>query len=362
MTAWRRAAPSSGLTAALALLPALVWLAPALLEQRAPVFRDQGDFFYPLKLYTAGPAPRARGCRSGTRSPAPASPGSPTRSRGSSTRRRCSSCCRRPRSPRGSTCSSTSPSARGAPGASCARRAHPTPAALAGAAALCRVAGLPPRSRRTGTTSAPSRICRRSRLARARRAALAPRRRGASRRSSGFRRWRAARRSPAATLVLAAVFAALPRPPPSTGLGASRRQTRTVARLAAGALLGLALAGWVLVPMGELAATSDRRARCRRRERGRARSGSLPSARSSRLGGGSSGTSYLSSLVPSGRSGSLSRPPRFAGAAAPPARPPALRRRARGGRAALGRRSARRVAAALPPLDRDPLSRPRPLR
>ena len=42
-----------GLTAALALLPALFWLSPALLEGRAPSFRDQGDFFYPLKLYTA---------------------------------------------------------------------------------------------------------------------------------------------------------------------------------------------------------------------------------------------------------------------------------------------------------------------
>ena len=30
-----------------------VWLAPALLQKRAPTFRDQGDFFFPLKLYTA---------------------------------------------------------------------------------------------------------------------------------------------------------------------------------------------------------------------------------------------------------------------------------------------------------------------
>lgn len=44
---------ASGIAAVAALLPALLWLAPALLSGRAPSFRDQGDFFYPLKLYTA---------------------------------------------------------------------------------------------------------------------------------------------------------------------------------------------------------------------------------------------------------------------------------------------------------------------
>lgn len=39
--------------AAAALLPPLLWLSPALLGRQAPSFRDQGDFFYPLKLYTA---------------------------------------------------------------------------------------------------------------------------------------------------------------------------------------------------------------------------------------------------------------------------------------------------------------------
>jgi hypothetical protein len=43
----------SGVCAAAALLPAVLWLAPALLLSRAPSLRDQGDFFYPLKLYTA---------------------------------------------------------------------------------------------------------------------------------------------------------------------------------------------------------------------------------------------------------------------------------------------------------------------
>jgi hypothetical protein len=42
----------SGICGAAALAPALFWLAPALTSRRAPSFRDQGDFFYPLKLYT----------------------------------------------------------------------------------------------------------------------------------------------------------------------------------------------------------------------------------------------------------------------------------------------------------------------
>jgi len=44
---------ASGISAVAALLPAVLWLAPALLAGRAPSFRDQGDFFYPMKLYTA---------------------------------------------------------------------------------------------------------------------------------------------------------------------------------------------------------------------------------------------------------------------------------------------------------------------
>jgi hypothetical protein len=44
---------ASGVLAAAALLPAVVWLSPALVSSRAPSYRDQGDFFYPLKLYTA---------------------------------------------------------------------------------------------------------------------------------------------------------------------------------------------------------------------------------------------------------------------------------------------------------------------
>ncbi len=43
----------SGICGAAALAPAVFWLAPALVSRRAPSFRDQGDFFYPLKLYTA---------------------------------------------------------------------------------------------------------------------------------------------------------------------------------------------------------------------------------------------------------------------------------------------------------------------
>ncbi len=43
----------SGVCAAAALLPALLWLRPALAGGQVPTLRDQGDFFYPLKLYTA---------------------------------------------------------------------------------------------------------------------------------------------------------------------------------------------------------------------------------------------------------------------------------------------------------------------
>ncbi|MET0619304.1 MAG: hypothetical protein ABW056_03440 [Thermoanaerobaculia bacterium] len=43
----------SGVCAAAALLPAVFWLLPALARGQAPTLRDQADFFYPLKLYTA---------------------------------------------------------------------------------------------------------------------------------------------------------------------------------------------------------------------------------------------------------------------------------------------------------------------
>ncbi len=35
------------------MVPPLFWLGPALVRRLAPSYRDQGDFFYPLKLYTA---------------------------------------------------------------------------------------------------------------------------------------------------------------------------------------------------------------------------------------------------------------------------------------------------------------------
>ena len=44
---------ATGVLAAAALVPPVVWLLPALLRRQAPTFRDQGDFFFPLKLYTA---------------------------------------------------------------------------------------------------------------------------------------------------------------------------------------------------------------------------------------------------------------------------------------------------------------------
>jgi hypothetical protein len=43
----------TGVCAAGALLPPVLWLWPALFRRLAPTLRDEGDFFYPLKLYTA---------------------------------------------------------------------------------------------------------------------------------------------------------------------------------------------------------------------------------------------------------------------------------------------------------------------
>ena len=43
----------AGLLAAAALAAPLAWLLPGLVSFQAPSYRDQGDFFYPLKLYTA---------------------------------------------------------------------------------------------------------------------------------------------------------------------------------------------------------------------------------------------------------------------------------------------------------------------
>ena len=43
----------TGVCAAAALVPPVLWLAPALVRRLAPTLRDQGDFFFPLKLYTA---------------------------------------------------------------------------------------------------------------------------------------------------------------------------------------------------------------------------------------------------------------------------------------------------------------------
>ncbi len=48
-----RRASVSGVLAAAALAPPVVWLLPSLLSAQAPTRRDQADFFFPLKLYTA---------------------------------------------------------------------------------------------------------------------------------------------------------------------------------------------------------------------------------------------------------------------------------------------------------------------
>ena len=44
---------ASAISAAAAFVPAVYWLWPGVTRGLAPTFRDQGDFFYPMKLYTA---------------------------------------------------------------------------------------------------------------------------------------------------------------------------------------------------------------------------------------------------------------------------------------------------------------------
>jgi hypothetical protein len=51
MPARQRTVPAA--FAAVLLLPSVLWFWPALVQHQAPSLRDQGDFFYPLKLYTA---------------------------------------------------------------------------------------------------------------------------------------------------------------------------------------------------------------------------------------------------------------------------------------------------------------------
>jgi hypothetical protein len=97
-----------------------------------------------------------------------------------------------------------------------------------------------------------------------------------------------------ATLAVAALLSLFPRPPLSTGW-AQEPRWRPARRSIAGALLGLALAGWVLLPLGELVLRSDRREALPAAEREAGAVGAAALASLVRIGS-DSGTAYLASL------------------------------------------------------------------
>ena len=285
-----------GLTVAvflLALAGPVLWLAPALFEHRAPVFRDQGDFFYPLKLYTAarlasrdvplwnplsgGGEPWLANMQSGVFYPP--------------------------------TLFFLLPSpalaaalyllvhfAIGAWGAwrFLSEEGASTPACLACAALFVGsgfAASLSAYWNHFGAfmylplIAALARSGLRSRRSVAGLAALL-----------GFQAMAGSPEISGATLVLAAVFSVSPRPQPQTGWAqppAWQGPFRFV--LAAG--LGLALAGWVLVPMGELLVHSDRQTPLSVADREVGAVGPAALVSLVGMGGSRSGTTYLASLA-----------------------------------------------------------------
>ena len=98
-----------------------------------------------------------------------------------------------------------------------------------------------------------------------------------------------------ATLIVAGLLSLFPRPPLATGWAQPPRR-RPPLRVLAGALLGFALAGWVLVPMGELALRSDRKDALPVAEREAGAAGAAAMASFVRIGG-DSGTAYLASVA-----------------------------------------------------------------
>jgi hypothetical protein len=97
-----------------------------------------------------------------------------------------------------------------------------------------------------------------------------------------------------ATLVVAGLLSLFPRPPLSTGWAQPPRW-RPARNFLAGTLAGLALAGWVLVPMAELALRSDRRDPLPTADRETGAVG-LAALASVVNPGADSGTTYLASL------------------------------------------------------------------
>ncbi|HEV2063063.1 MAG TPA: YfhO family protein, partial [Thermoanaerobaculia bacterium] len=99
-----------------------------------------------------------------------------------------------------------------------------------------------------------------------------------------------------ATLLVAALFSFVPRPAPPTGWAKPPR-SRAPLRFALSSVLGLALAGWVLVPMGELLVHSDRKAPLSSADRGVGAVGPEALGSFLDLPGSRSGSTYLASLA-----------------------------------------------------------------
>lgn len=246
-----------GLTVAvflLALAGPVLWLSPALFEHQAPAFRDQGDFFYPLKLYTASRLrvgelplwnplsgagePWLANAQSGVFYP-------PT------------AFFLLPSPALGAALFLLVHFLLGAWGAWRFLREEGSSAAgaLAGAALFAGsgfAASLSSYWNHFGAfmylpaIAACARSGLRSRRSAAGLAALV-----------GLQAMAGSPEICGATILLAAVFSLLPRPHVSTGWAEPPRWQGPL-RLALGLGLGLALAGWVLVPMGELLGHSDR--------------------------------------------------------------------------------------------------------
>lgn len=281
----------SGVLATAAIVPALFWLWPALGQRQALSFRDQGDFFYPLKLYTAD---RLRAGQiplwnpfSGTGEPWLANlqsgvfypPGlffllpAPALAAGLFLFAHfCVAAWGMRRFLREESVSESGAllgtvlycSGGLAASLSAYWNHFGAWAYLPGIVALAR-SGLPSRGSRAGL------------------ALLV-----------GLQAMAGSPELTGATLAVAALFALSPRPrPEDQWVTATPR--RSLGRLAIAALLGLALAGWALVPMGELAWHSDRRTSLTAPDRESGVAG--PPALSSALGlSTSSATSYVSSL------------------------------------------------------------------
>ena len=277
----------------MALAAPVVWLAPALFEHRAPVFRDQGDFFYPLKLYTAARLgagdvplwnplsgagePWLANAQSGVfypptlffLLPSPALAAALfllthfvigawgawrfVREEGSS-------------APGALACAALFAGSGFAISLSMYWNHFGAFMYLPAIAALAR-SGL--RSRRSVAGLALL---------------------------VGLQAMAGSPEISGATLVIASLFSFMPRPAPPSGWAEPPR-LRAPVRFALGSVLGLALAGWVLVPMGELIVHSDRKAPLSSADRDVGAVGSEAFGSVSGLPGSRSGSTYLATLA-----------------------------------------------------------------